>query len=86
MFPNINSLPGPQYQSRIGNRYRQLRMGKAGPDMCRHVVITLTGVGVVRISIRDKTREKVLKIIMYPGICILGDRQRSAGVGDKNMA
>ena len=54
--------------------------------MRRHIVVTFARVGVVTVSIRDKACEKVLEIITHPGICILGDCKRSAGVGDENMA
>src|SRR6187551_2044028 len=58
MLPDVDTLPGPERQTALGDRDRQLHGGERRAHVRRHVVESLVAMAKDRIAVRDEAGEE----------------------------
>src|SRR3954451_3494990 len=86
VFPEEDSLPGPQLAAAGLDRDAERGLSEDGPDVRGHVVGALEVVDEPRIAVRDQPRGEVLEIPPYGRVGVLADDQRRARVLDEDVA
>lgn len=84
VFPQKNTLPGTQHHAMRIDGYGEAGGGNRGFDMGRHIVRTLLGVGVQRISLRHQSVQPALEIAPRTGIRILLNDKTGRRVSQKH--
>ena len=76
VFPEIDTLPGAEYEFSVFERNAEIYGGQCGADVCRHVIFAFGGVLEDRIAIGTYAREKPFQVAAHFRIGILLNQQR----------
>ena len=86
VFPDEDSLPGPQLAAAFIDRDAKGGLSEDRPDVRGHVVGTFEVVDELRIAVRHQPRGEVFEIPPYGRVGVLADDQRRTGVLDEDVA
>ena len=86
VFPDEDSLPGPQLTAPFIDRDAEGGLGQDRADVRGHVVGAFEVVDELRIAVRHEPFGEVFEIPPYGRVGVLADDQRRAGVLDEEIA
>lgn len=75
MLPDVDPLPGTEAQLPTGYRHAQVDRRQCRPDMRRHVIVALDGVGEECIPVWHQAREEPLEVATDVGVGVLLNQQ-----------
>lgn len=82
MFPQVNSLPGPQRQPATHDGNGEINSGEHAPDMGGHIVLALGGMDEKRVAVGHKAGKEFFQVTPNVRVGVFLNEQRGGGVAD----